>query len=157
LGCESPFDDHDATPEDPVLHEVAIAGKADDEGPYEMLAQRGFSLHQGAGNLDRHVVRVVRHDAVLVRSAPRLEVLVDERFDVRNGCECGRSCHDSSFHCRKLSTVMIRPLRTDYLSPGRGNYSVSWELKQQSSAPTRPVCPASRAPLQSAHSMGVRS
>src|SRR5215469_6313358 len=37
FGCESPFDDHDALPEDPVFDEVAIAGKAGDEGTYELL------------------------------------------------------------------------------------------------------------------------
>src|SRR5262245_39301570 len=130
FGCESPFDDHDASPEDPVPHEVAIPGKADDEGPYKLLAKRGFPLHEGAGNLDRHVVRIVGHDAVLVRPSPRLKVLVDERFDVHNGCECGGSCHDSSFRTRRrrpsrrhVATVDSHHLTTEgeiILSPGRG-------------------------------------
>src|SRR5262249_36797526 len=72
---------------------VAIARESGDEGPNELLADGRSPLHQRAGNQHRHVFRVIRHDAVFVDPSPRLEVVVDEGFDVAGGCERPGSRH----------------------------------------------------------------
>src|SRR5262245_49594180 len=82
FGFEIELDDHRITPDDRLLHDVAIAGEGSDEWSNELLAKGGLPLHEAARNLDRHVVRVERHDAVLVRPLPRGVVLVDEAFDI---------------------------------------------------------------------------
>src|SRR5262249_36588228 len=46
-------------------------------------------LHETARNLNRHILRIVRHDAVLIGSAPRGVILNHERFDVDRGSERG--------------------------------------------------------------------
>src|SRR5262249_27999924 len=96
LGFEGEFDSHDVATEDRVSHEVTIPGEPGDEGPHELLANRRSPLHEAARNLDRHVFRVVRHDAVLVGSAPRVVVRGDERFDVGDGSE---RAVDRAIHC----------------------------------------------------------
>src|SRR5262249_16378190 len=93
FALESKFAQHDVSSKNHVLHHVAISGEAGDEGPDELLAKRRFSLDEAARNLNRHVVRVVGQDAILIRSVPRVVVLEDERFELNNGSGGSRGGH----------------------------------------------------------------
>src|SRR5215472_8168089 len=90
---KSKLDDRNVSLKNYVLHEVAISGKRGDKGPNELLANSRLPLHETARNLDRHILRVVRHDAVLIGPAPRGVVLDHERFDIVEGSECSNGRH----------------------------------------------------------------
>src|SRR5262249_2062404 len=87
FGFKDKLDDRNAASKNDVLHEVAIAGKGRDKGPNELLANGRMPLHETAWNLNRHIFRVVRHDAVFIGSAPRGVILDHERFDIMGGSE----------------------------------------------------------------------
>src|SRR5215475_6602212 len=93
FGFKSKLDDRNVSLEDDVLHEVAIPGEGRDKGTNELLANGRMPLHETAWNLDRHILRVVRHDAVLIGSAPRGVILDHERFDIVEGSECSNGRH----------------------------------------------------------------
>src|SRR5262249_51253307 len=91
FGLKGKLDDRNVSFKNYVLHEVAISGEGSDKGPNELLTNGRMPLHETARNLNRHVLRIVRHDAVLIGSAPRGVILNHERFDIDSGSECGNS------------------------------------------------------------------
>src|SRR5262245_43166812 len=93
FGFKSKFNDYRLAPKYYVLYEVAISGEGSDEGPNKLFANGQFPLHEAARNLNRHLVRVVGHDAVLIRSAPRGVIFDHECFDIKCGSECSRGRH----------------------------------------------------------------
>src|SRR5215472_8196933 len=93
FGLKSKFDDHNVSSENYVLHKVAISGEGSDEGANELLANGRLSLHETARNLNRHVLPIVGHDAVLIGSAPCGVIFDHERFDIDSGTECGNGRH----------------------------------------------------------------
>src|SRR5215831_4116568 len=93
FGFKSKLDDRNVSFKNYVLHEVAISGKRGDKGPNELLTNGRLPLHETSRNLNRHILRVVRHDAVLIGSAPRGVILDHERFDIIEGSECGSGRH----------------------------------------------------------------
>src|SRR5215475_9569486 len=93
FGFESKLNDCSVSFENYVLHEVAISREGSDERPNELLANGRFPLHQAARNLNRHIVRVVGHDVVLIPSAPRGIVFAHEPFDIDNRSECSSDRH----------------------------------------------------------------
>src|SRR5262245_45304326 len=103
FGFKSKLDNSSVPFNNYVLHEMAIPGKGGDKGPNELLANGRMPLHQAARNLNRHILRVVRHDAVLVGSAPRGVILDHERFDIIAGSKCSNARH------RKPSIEALRP------------------------------------------------
>src|SRR5262245_51895307 len=136
---KSKLDDCNVSFKNYFLHEVAISGEGGDKGPNELLANGRMPLHETARNLNRHILRVVRHDAVLVGSAPRGVILDHERFDIIAGSKCNNARHrepsiealrprpwGSDYHatssdavlknrnCAELPTIIVR-----YLSSGR--------------------------------------
>src|SRR5262245_42733703 len=78
-----------------ILQEVVVPREGGDERSNELIAERFLAFHEQARNPNRHIVRVVRQDAILVRSSPRVVVLMEERFDV----ECRRGCSRSRHGC----------------------------------------------------------
>src|SRR6516165_52961 len=58
-------------------------------------------MHEAARNLNRHIVCVVGHDAVLVRSAPGGIVFDHKRFDINDGSQCSRGCHGYLIRCTR--------------------------------------------------------
>src|SRR5215831_11989574 len=100
FGFENKLDDRNASSKNDVLHEVAIPSEGRDEGPNELLANGRLPLHETAWNLNRHILRVVRHDAVLIGSAPRGVILAHECFDIIQGCgDYMSSVEHSALHC----------------------------------------------------------
>src|SRR5215470_6508781 len=93
FGFKSKFNDRRVLSKNYVFHEVAISGEGSDEGPNKLFADGQLPLQEAARNLNRHIVRVVGHDAVLIRSAPRGVVLDHECFDIKYGSECSRGRH----------------------------------------------------------------
>src|SRR5262245_45872652 len=100
FGLETDLDHRDVSSENHVLHDVTISREADDERPNELLAKGRFPLHEAAGNLNGHIVRVVRHDVVYIRPAPRAIVRGHEGFDLGNGRTGKGSRHRSLFRSR---------------------------------------------------------
>src|SRR5215470_19465761 len=98
FGLKSKLDDCNVSFKNNVLYEVAISGEGGDKGPNELLANGRMPLHETARNLNRHILRVVRHDAVLIGSAPRGVILDHERFDIIEGSECSNGRHGSLEH-----------------------------------------------------------
>src|ERR1700746_3185676 len=72
---------------------MAVAWEGSGKWASKLIADGFIPLHEQAGNLQHHIVGVVRHDAVQVRSRPHVVVLIDERFDLNNSPECSRSRH----------------------------------------------------------------
>jgi hypothetical protein len=95
FGFKSEFNDDHTWSENHVLHKVAVSRERSDKWPNELLADGFLPLHERARKLKRHIFRVVRHNAILVRSSPRAVVLIDKRFNVNDRPECSRSRHGS--------------------------------------------------------------
>src|SRR6516162_5280083 len=93
FGPESKLNDCNVSAKDYVFHEVTISREGSDEGPDELLENGRFPLHEAARNLNRHVVRVVGHDSVLIHSTPRGIVFDHERFDINDGPERSNDRH----------------------------------------------------------------
>src|SRR5262245_19318773 len=72
---------------------MAVAGEGSGKWASKLIADGFIPLHEQAGNLQHHIVGVVRHDAIQVRSGPCVVVLFDERFDVRNRLDGCRNRH----------------------------------------------------------------
>src|SRR5262245_14042716 len=111
FGFKSKFNDRRFSSKNYVLHEMAIPGEGSDKGSNKLLANGQFSLHEAARNLDRHIVRVVGHDLVLIRSAPRGVVLGHERFDIMDGSECSRGRH--SYFLRSMHVAAAKPGKSE--------------------------------------------
>src|SRR5215470_15907215 len=125
FGAKSKLNDGSVSFENYVLHEVAISREGSDEGPHELLANRRFPLHQAARNLNRHIVRVVGHDVVLIPSAPRGIVFAHERFDIGNRSECSNDCHGYLLHSvyvpfSECGTIILARCTASY-EPGKVN------------------------------------
>src|SRR5262249_35352124 len=90
FGFENKFDDRRVLSIDYVFYEMAISREGSDEGANKLLANSPVPLHEAAWNLNRHIVRVVGHDPVLIRSAPDRVVLGHERFELMGRSECRR-------------------------------------------------------------------
>src|SRR5262249_25672187 len=90
---KSKLDDSNVSFKNYVLHEVTISGEGHDERPNELLANGPLPLHQASRNMNRHILRVVRHDAVLIGSAARGVMLDHERFDIIKRSECSNARH----------------------------------------------------------------
>ena len=97
LGFKTKFNGDHAWSANHVLHNVAVSRERSDKRPNELIADSFLSLHDRARNLKHHIFRVVRHNAILVRSCPRVVVLIDKRFDVKSRPECVEAVMDSSF------------------------------------------------------------
>src|SRR5215471_15886927 len=93
FGLKGKLDDRNVSFKNYVLHEVAISGEGSDKGPNELLTNSRMSLHETARNLNRHILRIVRHDAVFIGSAPRGIILDHERFDIIEGSDCSNGRH----------------------------------------------------------------
>jgi hypothetical protein len=78
LGFKTPFNGDHTWSENHVLHTVMVTGERRDKWPNELIADSFLPLHERARNLKHHVFRVVRHNETLVRSGPRIVVLIDE-------------------------------------------------------------------------------
>src|SRR5215813_2032276 len=107
FGFKGKFNDRRFSSKNNVLHEVAISGEGSDEGPDKLFANSQFPLHEAARNLNRHIVRVVGHDAVLIRSAPFRVVLGHECFDIKHGSECSRGRHSYLIPVAHISQLSL--------------------------------------------------
>src|SRR5262249_7349419 len=87
VGVKCKFNNHQVASESHLLNNVAIAPEAGNERTNKLLANGRISLHEAAGDLNGHPIRVVGHDTVLVRTAPRGVVLGHERSDIKGGSE----------------------------------------------------------------------
>src|SRR5215510_10575376 len=103
LGFKTKLNDHHTWSENHVFHQVAVSRERSDKWPGELIADGFLTFHEQAGNLKHHIVRVVRHNAVLVRSSPRLVVLMDERFDINNRGYRSRGCDGCFFNSRMFA------------------------------------------------------
>src|SRR5262249_15770589 len=102
LGFKTKFNNDHTWSENHVLHKVAVSRGRNDKLPSELLPEGLPPLHKPSPNLRHYIFRVVRHNAILVRSSPRVVVLIDKRFDVNSRPECRRSRHGSllrSLYC----------------------------------------------------------
>src|SRR5262245_36059973 len=70
--------------ENHVLDNVMISRECSGKWSRELIEDSFLPLHEYARNLQHHILSVVRHDPVQVRSGPCVVVLMDKRFDVRN-------------------------------------------------------------------------
>src|SRR5262249_28176127 len=68
-----------------------VAREGSSKRASKLIADGFIPLHEQTGNLQDHIVSVVRHDVIQVRSRPCVVVLVDKRFDVKSRLDCGRS------------------------------------------------------------------
>src|SRR5215467_4460476 len=107
FGFKSKFNDRRFSSKNYVLYEVAISGEGSDEGPNKLFANGQLPLYEAARNLNRHIICVVGHDAVLICSAPRGVVLDHECFDIKYGSECSRGRHSYLIRVAHIDSASI--------------------------------------------------
>src|SRR5215469_9942607 len=88
FGFKTPFDGDNVLSENHILGNVAVSRETSDEWPDELLANGCFPFHEVARKSNGHVFRIVGHDAILVRSFPHAEILIDKRSDLNAGPDC---------------------------------------------------------------------
>ena len=67
-GFKTEFNDDHTWPENHVLYYVPVSRERSNERTNELIAHGLPPLHEQARNLKRHIFRVVRQNAILVRS-----------------------------------------------------------------------------------------
>src|SRR5262249_42428393 len=85
LGFKTEFNVYHPRSENHFLHEVAVSRERSGKWPGELIADSFLPFHEQARHLQHYIFRIVRHNPIEVGSAPRLVVLMDERFDVKPG------------------------------------------------------------------------
>src|SRR5215813_2710281 len=100
LGFKNKFNVDHSRSENHAFYNVVVSGERSGKWHSELIADGFLPLHDQARNLKHYIFRVVRHNAIQVRSSPRLVVFVDERFDVKARCKALRGGHGRSFNVR---------------------------------------------------------
>src|SRR5262245_13228466 len=88
---------------------MAVARKGCGKWASKLIADGFIPLHEQAGNLQHHIVSVVRHDAIQVRSGPGVVVIVDKRFDVKSGLDWRRSRHGCLLRWPHFTPLRFEP------------------------------------------------
>src|SRR5436190_6598670 len=93
FSLKAPLNYYDTLAEDQVLRNVAVARKSGNERADELVLYRVFSGHRVTREHENHIVRVIAHDAVYIRSLPDAEVFGHERLNISLIRDCSRSSH----------------------------------------------------------------
>src|SRR5262245_51778361 len=100
FGFKTKFNVDHTLSENHFCYDVAVSRKRSGKWHSELIADGVLPLHEQARNLKHYVFCVVRHNPIEVGSSPRVVVLMDERFDVKDRCWGSRSCDRCSFNPR---------------------------------------------------------
>src|SRR5262249_54557643 len=86
LGFKNKFNVDHTRSENHAFYDVPVSRERSGKWHSELVADGVLPFHEQTRNLKHYIFRVVRHNAIQVRSSPRLVVLMDERFDVKTRC-----------------------------------------------------------------------
>src|SRR5262249_32200751 len=157
LGFKNKFNVDHSRSENHAFYNVVVSGERSGKWHSELIADGFLPLHEQARNLKHYIFRVVRHNAIQVRSSPRVVVFMDERFDVkarcnvrlfalRIGCELFGAAHawaDSMLEARSYPVVRIH---AQFLEAGRRRALRAREYgKEGCGGVLRPPAPAQHA------------
>src|SRR5262249_23058862 len=100
LGFKNKLNVDHSRSENHAFYDVPVSRERSGKWHSELVADSVLPFHEQTRNLKHYIFRVVGHNAIQVRSSPRLVVFMDERFDVKARCKPLRGCHGRSFNVR---------------------------------------------------------
>src|SRR4030095_13020591 len=93
FGFEAKFNGDHPWSKNHFLHKMQVARERCGKWASKLAADVFLPFHEQAGNLQHHIVSVVRHDAIQVRAGPGVVILVNKRFGVKSRVDCRGSGH----------------------------------------------------------------